>query len=132
MPIAKPDSTVLHRISFSKKEREMIETLVLGQTVKNTFVPIAIVTGVGAASYIGYKAANAFFDWGVDIVDEVQDLIHTEVGEANVPIIEAVVGKKTYTDKNGKTYKNPFAGIPVVGSLFGSGINIGIATNLFD
>ena len=95
-------------------------------------IPTAAITAVGVAGYVGYKAANAFFDWGADIVDEVQDLLHTEVGEANVPIIEAVLGKKEYTDKNGKTYKNPFAGIPVIGSLFGSGINIGIATNPFD
>ena len=32
----------------------------------------------------------------------------------------------------GKQYRNPFAGIPVVGPLFGAGINIGIASNPFD
>ena len=50
----------------------------------------------------------------------------------NDGVLEPVLGKKTYTDpETGKTYTNPFAGIPVIGSLFGSGINIGIATNPF-
>jgi len=49
-----------------------------------------------------------------------------------MPFWEPIVGKKEYTDKDGKTYKNPFGGIPVVGPLFGAGINIGIATNPFD
>lgn len=129
MPLRKPDSTVLHRISFSEKERDMIETLVIGQTTKNLLIPVAVVAGVGTASYIGYKAAKAAFGWGEDIVEGVQDLLNTEVGEANVPIIEAIVGKKEYTDKSGQTFKNPLAGIPVLGSLFGAGINIGIATN---
>jgi hypothetical protein len=107
----------------------MIETLVIGQTTKNLLIPVAVVAGVGTASYIGYKAAKAAFGWGEDIVEGVQDLLNTEVGDANVPIIEAIVGKKEYTDKSGQTFKNPLAGIPVLGSLFGAGINIGIATN---
>jgi len=131
MPTRKPDSTVLHRISFSKKERDMIETLVIGQTAKNLVTPVAIAVGVGTASYIGYKAAKAAFGWGEDIVEGVQDLLNTDVGigESPVPIIEAIVGKPEYTDKSGQTFKNPLAGIPVLGALFGAGINIGIATN---
>ena len=44
-----------------------------------------------------------------------------------VPAIEAVVGKKVYVDSEGNEYKNPAAGWPVLGSLFGSAINIEIA-----
>ena len=44
-------------------------------------------------------------------------------------IMEPVLGKDTYTnEKTGQVFKNPLAGWPVLGSLFGSGINIGIAT----
>ena len=51
----------------------------------------------------------------------------------NHEIAPALLGKKYGTDPNtGKQYRNPFAGIPVVGPLFGAGINIGIASNPFD
>ena len=131
MPISKPDSTVLHRISFSKKERDMIEVLLVGQTAKNIITPVAIATGVGAASYISYKAAKAAFGWAEDIPEKITELLNTEVGDANVPIIEAILGKPEYTDSSGQTFKNPVAGIPILGPLFGAGINIGIATNPF-
>jgi hypothetical protein len=131
MPTRKPDSTVLHRISFSKKEREMLDTLVMGQTAKNLVIPVAVTVGVGAASYIAYKAAKAAYGWGEDIVEGVQEVLNKDVGigETPVPVIEALLGKKHYTDKSGQTFTNPFAGIPIAGPLFGAGINIGIATN---
>ena len=129
MPKAKPTQVIVHRISFQDKERDMLESLVVTKSISNMLIPTAAIAGVGVVGYVGYKAANAFFDWGVDIVDEVSDLLDTEVGDANVPIIEAVLGKKHYTDKSGQTFKNPAAGIPILGPLFGAGINIGIATN---
>ena len=100
MPKAKPDKVVVHRIEFNNKEREMLESLVVGNTVKNVFVPTAVVVGVGSATYIGYKAAKSFFNWTDDIVDGIQDLIHTDVsiGKNPIPAVEAIVGKKEYTD----------------------------------
>ena len=131
MPISKPDSTVLHRISFSKKERDMIEVLLVGQTAKNIITPVAIATGVGAASYISYKAAKAAFGWAEDIPEMITELLNTDVGvgKTPVPIIEALLGKSEYTDSSGQTFKNPAAGIPFFGPLFGAGINFGIAVN---
>ena len=109
----------------------MIEVLLVGQTAKNIITPVAIATGVGAASYISYKAAKAAFGWAEDIPEKITELLNTEVGDANVPIIEAILGKPEYTDSSGQTFKNPVAGIPILGPLFGAGINIGIATNPF-
>ena len=107
----------------------MLDTLVIGQTAKNLVIPVAVTAGVGAVSYIAYKAAKAAYGWGEDIVDGVQDVQNTEVGKANTPIIEAILGKKTYTDTSGQTFTNPFAGWPIAGPLFGAGINFGIAVN---
>ena len=131
MPKAKPTQVIVHRIELQEKERDMLESLVVTKSISNMLIPTAAIAGVGMAGYIGYKAANAFFDWGEDVVDGVKDLLNTEVGEANVPIIEAIVGKKEYTDSSGQVFTNPLAGIPVLGSLFGTGINIGMATNPF-
>ncbi|MDB2637282.1 hypothetical protein N9Y01_01945 [Candidatus Poseidonia alphae] len=115
----------MFRVEFNNKEREMLESLVVGQTVKNVVLPTALAVGVGSAAYISYKALNAAYDWGQDIVDDMKDLVDKEK-------LEPILGKKTYSDpETGQTYNNPFAGIPVIGSLFGSGINIGIATNPF-
>ena len=109
----------------------MLDVLVAGQTAKNLLIPVAVVAGVGTASYIGYKAAKAAFGWAEDIPEMVTELLNKDVGvgESPVPIIEALLGKKEYTDKSGQTFFNPFAGIPIAGPLFGAGINIGIATN---
>jgi len=131
MPKAKPTQVIVHRIELQEKERDMLETLVVTKSISNMLIPTAAIAGVGVVGYVGYKAANAFFDWGEDVVDGVKDLLNTEVGEANVPIIEAILGKPEYTDSSGQTFKNPVAGIPILGPLFGAGINIGIATNPF-
>ena len=107
----------------------MLDVLVAGQTAKNLLIPVAVVAGVGTASYIGYKAAKAAFGWAEDIPEKITELLNTEVGDANVPIIEAILGKPEYTDSSGQTFKNPFAGWPIAGPLFGAGINFGIAFN---
>ena len=129
MPKAKPSQVIVHRIELQEKERDMLESLVVTKSISNMLIPTAAIAGVGVAGYIGYKAANAFFDWGEDVVDGVKDLLNTEVGDANVPIVEAILGKSEYTDSSGQTFKNPAAGIPVLGALFGAGINFGIAVN---
>ena len=71
MPRVKSDSTVTHRIEFSPKERQYVEQLVAGQTVKNIVVPTAIVAGVGSAAYLGYKSLKACFGWTEDIAQEL-------------------------------------------------------------
>ena len=125
MPKAKPTQVIVHRIELQEKEREALDALIVGQTVKNVVMPTAVVVGVGSAAYISYKALKATYEWGQDMVDDIQDLVSSEK-------FEPILGKKTYTDvETGQTYNNPLAGIPVLGSLFGSGINIGIATNPF-
>ena len=125
MPKAKPDQVVVHRIELQEKERELLEAVAMGHAVKNVVVPTTLAVGVGVGGYVAYKAAKAAWGWTEDIVDDIQEMV-------NDGVLEPVLGKKTYTDnETGKTYKNPFAGVPVIGSLFGSGINIGIATNPF-
>lgn len=131
MPKSKPDKVIVHRIELQEKERQALESWAGGQAVKNIVVPTALVGGVAAAAYISYKATKAAYDWGTDMIDEFKEQVN-DINGTGVGVWEAVVGKKTYEGNDGKTYNNPFAGVPVIGSLFGSGINIGIATNPFD
>jgi hypothetical protein len=73
MPKAKPTQVILHRVEFNEKERDMLETIVVGKTVKNVVVPVAITAGVVSASYIGYKSAKSYFDWTDDIAQDMKD-----------------------------------------------------------
>jgi len=121
MPKAKPDQVVVHRIELQEKEREALEALVAGQTVKNVALPATIAVGVGVGGYVAYKAAKAAYNWGEDAFSDLKDL-----GDS---AMEAVLGKRTYTNpRDGKTFTNPFAGLPIIGSHLGSGITIGIAS----
>ena len=73
MPKAKPTQVIVHRIELQEKERDALEALVVGNTVKNVVVPVALTAGVGAASYLGYKGLKQAYDWGEDFFDNWQD-----------------------------------------------------------
>ena len=74
MPKAKPTQVIVHRIELQEKERELIEQVIVGQTVKNVVVPAAVGAAVVSASYLSYKALKQAYDWGEDIVDTIPDL----------------------------------------------------------
>jgi len=69
MPKAKPTQVIVHRIELQEKERDALETIVAGQTVKNVVVPAVQGAAVASASYLSYKALKAMYDWGDDAVD---------------------------------------------------------------
>ena len=71
MPKAKPTQVITHRIEFNNKEREMLEAIVAGQTVKNVVVPVAVGAAVVSASYLSYKALKATHEWGEDVVTTI-------------------------------------------------------------
>jgi len=73
MPKAKPTQVIVHRIELQEKEREQLEAIVAGQTVKNVVVPVAIAGGVGAAGYLGYKTLKEMYGWTEDIIQEWVD-----------------------------------------------------------
>ena len=73
MPKAKPTQVIVHRIELQEKERDMLEAVVAGQTVKNVVVPAAVGTAVVSASYLGYKALKEAYDWGEDFVSKSVD-----------------------------------------------------------
>ena len=124
MPKAKPDKVVVHRIELQGKERDLLEAYVGGTVVKNAVVPVAIGGGVAAATYISYKALKAAYGWGEDIVEDIKEAVDNGVAEP-------ILGSPTYTTTNGKTLKNPFAGIPIVGGIWTAGSKAGNNTGDF-
>jgi len=91
MPKAKPTQVIVHRIELQEKERDALDAYIAGSTVKNIVVPTAIVAGVGAAGYIGYKTLKSAYDWGEDLVDELVDGYNAHKGAADV-ILETQPG----------------------------------------
>jgi len=77
MPKAKPTQVIVHRIELQEKERDMLEAVVVGQTVKNVVLPAAGVAAVGSAAYLSYKALKAAFEWGEDIIDDIKGVEDT-------------------------------------------------------
>jgi len=72
MPKAKPTQVIVHRIELQEKEREFLEAYIGGTLVRNAMTPLAVTAGVGAASYIGYKAAKAAYGWTEDIIEDIK------------------------------------------------------------
>ena len=75
MPKAKPTQVIVHRIELQEKERDALETIVAGQTIKNVVVPAVQGVAVASVSYLSYKALKAAYDWGEDAVDEWMDKV---------------------------------------------------------
>jgi hypothetical protein len=69
MPKAKPTQVIVHRIELQEKERDALEAIVAGQTIKNVVVPAVAGTAIASASYLSYKALKSAYDWGDDAVD---------------------------------------------------------------
>ena len=75
MPKAKPTQVIVHRIELQEKERDLLEQVVVGQTVKNVAVPVVVAGAVASASYLSYKALKEAYDWGEDAVDNFKDKV---------------------------------------------------------
>ena len=119
MPKAKPTQVIVHRIELQEKEREYLDRVTTGYAIKNTVLPIAITGGVVAGSYIAYKYLKGVVDWGKDLVDDTIEM-GKEFGT------EVVFGKDEITSaETGDVIKNPAHGIPIVGSLFSLGMDLG-------
>ena len=73
MPKSKPTQVIVHRIELQEKERDMLEAVVAGNTVKNVVIPVAVVAGVTTASYIGYKTARGIIGWTDDAIDQAKE-----------------------------------------------------------
>ena len=72
MPKAKPTQVIVHRIELQEKERDLLESVVVGNTVKNIGQGVALPAAVVAGSYLSYKGLKAAYGWGEDLIDEIK------------------------------------------------------------
>ena len=124
MPRRRPDEVTVHRVEMGDWEREQVESLLMAEKVSKLALGLGIGAGVGAAGLATWFTLQKMHGWKEDIADAF-DRATNGLGA------EVIFGKGTYTDAEGNEVKNPFAGIPLVGSLFGSGIMVGQAFNPF-
>lgn len=140
MPRRSCDKTIEHRITLGEVERrelkkflEEIEGRTKSATVKNyansitwPVIGLAAAAGVGVAGwYIAQGLANLSLG---DIALPKMEFGEVREDGTRISMSELIFGKDEYTftneDGTTRTYKNPLSGIPLVGSLFGSGINL--------
>ena len=121
-----------HRIELGVHEREELDRIVTVASMPLLGASVGM-AGVGAAALMAATAAyftlRKAYGWAEEVAEEFDGWVRKKSGGAGVK--EAIVGRSKYEDADGQVFTNPFAGIPVVGSLFGSGINIGMAFNPF-
>ena len=105
-------------------------------TLKSGFSTIALLgvaAAIGVISWAGYWSLMEMFGWK-DKAEQWLDDIKEEYlpvdpkTEKPIRFKEVVVGRKEYFNpQTGTTTEKPLAGVPVLGTLFGAGINIGMA-----
>lgn len=116
MPRRRPDVVTTHRIELGDWEREQIGDAVKYAALASGAGILAAGAGVAVAGVGTWYTLRKMYGWK----DEVADAMDKATGGLGW---EVLVGRGTYTDPDtGEEVQNPFAGIPVFGSLYGSGV----------
>ena len=124
MPRRKPDEVKVHRIELGDWERDKIGDTIQMAALATGAGALAAGAGVAVAGVGAWFTLRKMYGWK----DEVADAFDKATGGLGW---EVIMGRGTYTDADGNEVQNAFAGIPVLGSLWGSGIMIGQAFNPF-
>ena len=140
MPRRAPEKTIEHRITFGEVERRELKQFIreleeVNQSKKVSNYARSITTPViGLAAAAGLGIAGWYVAQGLaNLSLGDMSLPSLEFGEVRedgtrITLSEMVLGKDSYTfvDENGvpRVYNNPAAGIPFIGGLFGTGINL--------
>jgi hypothetical protein len=124
MPRRKPTEVIVQRIELGDWERDQIGTAVQMSALAAGAGALAAGAGVALAGVGTWFTLRKMYGWKDDVA-EAFDKVTNGLGA------EVIFGKGTYTDADGNEVENPFAGIPVMGSLFGSGMMIGQRFNPF-
>jgi len=124
MPRRKPTEVIVQRIELGDWERDQLGDAVKYAALASGAGILAAGAGVAVAGVGTWFTLRKLYGWKDDVADAL-DKVTNGLGA------EVIFGKGTYTDADGNEVQNPFAGIPVVGSLFGSGIMIGQRFNPF-
>ena len=141
MPRRCPSEVITHRIELGTAERVQLKKLTKSyerdkwlENIPNALMGVgAVAGGVGVigVGYGLYKIAGGIWEWAGGIMEPLipdPSTIPAATHEGGLSWQELFWGAPEYTNYDtGTTVKNPHYGVPLWGSLYGSGINIGIA-----
>ena len=99
--------------------------------------PLLIGGGVVVAGFALWFTLRELYGWGEKVAGDLDKWVNKDrqgFGTSDNPgptwtVKEAVLGKGTHHYPDGTEIYNPLAGVPVIGSLFSSGMNIGLKWN---
>ena len=74
MPKSKPTQVIVHRSELQEKEREYVEALVVGKTVKN----VGIAAAGASVPFLGFLGYKAFKEWAGQEEGTIFDFLTTE------------------------------------------------------
>lgn len=118
MPRRKPTEVVVQRIELGDWERDKIGDSIQMAALASGAGVLAAGAGIAVAGVGAWFTMKKLYGWKDDVA-EAFDKVTNGLGA------EVIMGKGTYTDADGNEVQNPFAGIPILGSLYGSGVMIG-------
>ena len=117
------------RLEFGVKEREMLESTLFVQNTGKLVQGIGVGVGVLVTGMAAWYTGQKLYGWGQQVKEDIDAMVDAATNGLGA---EVVMGRGTYVGPDGNEVSNPLAGIPILGSLFGSGIMIGQKYNPFD
>ena len=96
MPKPKPNQIIRHEIVLGRSEKEMIDTLVMGQTIRNMVIPAAITVAAAGVGVAGYSLYQWLKDGPFEDILKAKDAVVQATGFDNVA--DFVTGEKTYAE----------------------------------
>jgi hypothetical protein len=138
MPRSKCNQTIEHRLTLGTYERTELKKAVKAEKVKDyaqaaaMFTPIIGMAAMGAGvAFAGYCIAEAIAGLCTDGIPAMEFGDELDDG-SKVTLGEIFLGRREHAFNNADgtttTYKNHFAGIPLLGPTVSMGINLGRAT----
>jgi len=125
MPRRRPDVVTTHRIELGDFERDKVADAFQMAALASGAGILAAGAGVAVAGVGTWFTLRKMYGWK----DEVAEALDKVTGGLGA---EVIMGKGTYTDpETGEEVQNPFAGVPLFGSLWGSGIMVNQRFNPF-
>jgi hypothetical protein len=129
MPRVRSDETKTHRVELGVWEREQVESLLAVGKISMFTKGVGIGIGVLVTGMSAWYTGKKLYGWGQELKEDIDNAVDKATGGLGA---EVLFGRGTYVGPDGTEINNPLAGIPLLGSLFGSGIMIGQTFNPFD
>lgn len=148
VPRKAPDVVNEHRLTLGTYERQAVEPLAQAvrrasyvATAASTTIGVGLLTVAGATAFFGLQAwlnINDLKSEANELGEKVKGGVKTAVFgpdkiKANKPPPpdSSFIGDAFRDPDDPMSYRNPWAGVPVIGPLFGLGMKIGVETDPF-